>query len=144
MKKIGMLSLVGIVIVLLIAGCASNPRRHNLQRGTGIGAIAGGVAGRLLGHDEAGMWLGATIGAALGATIGNIMDQERGAIIAASQQNRRVVVYDNQGGAIEAIPGPVNQRTNCKKVTTRHWEGGKLISEEINEVCTGKKITDTY
>jgi hypothetical protein len=142
MKRIVMLSLVGLIMITLIAGC--DPHRNNLQRGTGIGAVAGGVAGRLLGHDEAGMWLGATIGAALGATIGTVMDQQREAIIAASQQNRRVVIYDNQGGAIEAIPGPVNQRTNCKKVTTRHWEGGKLIKEEINEVCTGHKATGTY
>ncbi|MEA3273013.1 MAG: glycine zipper 2TM domain-containing protein [Patescibacteria group bacterium] len=144
MKKMIRLFLVGLVVMVMVAGCAYSPQNRRLQQGAGIGAVAGGVAGRLLGHDQAGMWLGATIGTALGATIGTIMDNEREAIIVASQQNRRVVVYDNQGGAVEAIPGPVNQRTNCRKVTTRQWKGGQLLSEEINEVCTGRKTTDTY
>ena len=139
-----MLAVVGLVLVVMIAGCASDPRRYNLQRGAAIGAVAGGIAGQLIGHNAAGTYLGATIGTIVGATVGTIMDQQREAIIAASRSNERVVIYDNQGGAIEAIPGPVNQRTNCKKVTTRHWEGGGLISEKINEVCTGHKATGTY
>ena len=143
MKKIGMLSLVGIVIVLLIAGCAYDPHRYNLQRGAVIGAVAGGIAGQLIGHNAAGTYLGATIGTIVGGTVGTVMDQQREAIIAASRSNERVVIPDNQGGFIEAIPGPINQRTNCKKVTTRHWEDG-VMKEKIHEVCTGKKITDTY
>jgi uncharacterized protein YcfJ len=144
-RKIGILIMVGLITASVLAGCAYDPHRYRLQQGAGVGAVAGGIAGRLIGHDSAGMWLGATIGTIVGATVGNIMDQEREAVISASQQNKRVVIYnEKQSEAIEAIPGPANQQTNCKKVTTRHWKEGKLIQEETKEVCTGNKITNAY
>ena len=30
---------------------------------------------------------------------------------------------------------PVDQRTNCSKVTKRVWQDGKIVSETVEEVC---------
>ena len=41
----------------------------------------------------------------------------------------------DKGSAVEAIPTPVDQRTNCSKVTKRVWQDGKIVSETVEEVC---------
>jgi len=45
--------------------------------------------------------------------------------------DKRVVYYDNHGGAVEAIPGLVDQRTDFRKVTKRVWNKGTLVSGKI-------------
>jgi hypothetical protein len=76
--------------------------------------------------------------------IGNAVDQHDAATREAATTNKRVVYYDDQGGVFEAIPGPTDARTDCRKVTKREWKDGTLVSETIEEICEGNKSVRKY
>jgi hypothetical protein len=81
----------------------------------------------------------------LGAIFGNAVDQQHQIAREAALTNRRVVYYNDENDhAIEAIPGPEDEQTKCRKVTKREWEKGYLVSERVEEVCEGEKLTRTY
>ncbi len=142
-KKI--VSLIAIGLFLTLAACASVPReRYNTQKGALIGGGLGALTGQAIGHNPESTLIGAGVGALLGSIIGNAVDQDYEIAREAAATNKRVVYYDDRGGAVEAIPGPKNQSTQCRKVTKRVWDRGELISEKIEEVCEGEKNTDTY
>lgn len=133
------------VLVLVVGSCASIPKdRYNTQKGAAIGAGAGALMGQAIGHDTEGTLIGLAAGTVLGALVGNAIDQDHAAARDAALYDKRVVYYDNQGGAVEAIPSAVNQQTNCHKVTKRIWKDGKLIKETIEEVCEGEKQSGAY
>lgn len=141
-KTMGILYLL---LVVVIASCASMPRdRYNTQKGAAIGAGAGALLGQAIGRDTEGTLLGLAAGTVLGAIVGNAVDQEYDAARDAAQYDKRVVYYDKQGYAVEAIPEDVDQQTNCRKVTKRTWKNGKLISETVEEICEGEKYSRDY
>ena len=145
MKKIG--TIVALVFLLsILAGCASDPSRYNTQRGAGWGAGLGGIIGALAFQSNSwqGLLIGAAAGAIVGAVVGNTVDQQEQAKRDAAKSNKRVIYYDNNDGAVEAIPLASNQQTNCKKIRTRIWEKGEIISDTIEEVCKGTKNSPTY
>jgi hypothetical protein len=109
-----------------------------------MGAGLGAVAGQAIGRNTESTLLGAGIGTLLGAIMGNAVDQSHAAAREAAVTNKRVVYYDDRGGAVEAIPGPVDQHTKCRKVTKRVWDKGTLVSEKVEEVCEGEKFTRSY
>jgi len=135
-------------LMLGVVSCATTnvpPDRYNTQKGAAVGAAVGALFGQAIGRDTEGTLLGAGIGTLLGSIIGNAVDQSHQAARDAAVTNKRVVYYDNQGGAVEAIPGPLNQqRTNCRKVTKRVWDKGTLISETVEEICEGEKTSGEY
>jgi uncharacterized protein YcfJ len=137
-----------VALMLGIVSCATTnvpPDRYNTQRGAAVGAAVGALFGQAIGRDTEGTLLGAGIGTLLGAIVGNAVDQSHQAARDAAVTNKRVVYYDNQGGAVEAIPGPIDQqRTNCRKVTKRVWDKGMLKSETVEEICEGEKSSGTY
>ena len=135
-----------LTILCLTASCAGvPPDRYNTQKGAAVGAGIGALMGQAIGRDTEGTLLGAGIGTLLGAIVGNAADQSYQAARDAAITNKRVVYYDNQGGAVEAIPGPADQqRTDCRKVTKRVWDRGKLISESVEEICEGEKTSGDY
>jgi len=121
--------------------------RYNTQKGAAVGAGIGALLGQALGKDTGGTLLGAGIGTLIGAIAGNAVDQEYQATKAAAQTNKRVVYVDDHGGAVEAIPKPMNreqQETNCRKVTKRVWNKGEIVSETIEEICEGEKTSRDY
>ena len=121
------------------------PDRYNTQKGAAMGAGVGALMGQAIGRDTEATLLGAGIGTLLGAITGNAVDQSYQAVRDAAVTNKRVVYYDDRGGAVEAIPGPVSQQqTDCRKVTKRVWNKGELISETVEEICEGEKRTATY
>jgi hypothetical protein len=137
--------LVLLVMTTSLVSCATaNHQRYNTQRGAAVGAGVGALAGQAIGRNTESTLIGAAVGTLLGAIVGNAQDQTHAAAREAAATNKRVVYYDDQGGALEAVPGPVNQRTNCRKVTKRHWEKGQLMSETVEEVCEGQKNTRDY
>lgn len=141
MKK-SILSILLIGIVFLISSCATVPQdRYGTQRGAAVGAGIGALLGQAIGRDTEGTLLGAGIGTLLGAIVGNAADQSYDAAREAAKTSKRVVYLDEQGGAVEAIPGPINQNTSCRKVTKRVWDKGTLVSENVEEVCEGQKRT---
>ena len=134
-----------LVLVMFIVSCAAAPPdRYNTQRGAAVGAGVGALIGQAIGHNTEGTLIGLAAGTILGALVGNAVDQDYEAARDAAHYDKQVIYYDRQGGAVEVIPEPVNQRTNCRKVTKRTWKDGKLISETIEEICEGEKRTRDY
>lgn len=137
--------IISLVLIAVIASCASIPKdRYNTQKGAAIGAGAGALIGQAIGHDTEGTLIGLAAGTVLGALVGNAIDQDYEVAREAAYYDKRVVYYDREGSAVEAIPMGVNQQTNCHKVTKRTWKDGKLITETIEEVCEGEKQSSDY
>jgi len=144
MKK-SILRLLLLSVMFLSVSCATIPEdRYNTQKGAVIGAGIGALLGQAIGRDTEGTLLGAGIGTVIGAIAGNAVDQDYQAAKDAAMLNKRVVYVDDQGRAVEAIPIQSSQQTNCRKVTTRHWDNGQLLSESIEEICEGEKRTRDY
>lgn len=134
-----------VILTMVIVSCAPMPPdRYNTQRGAAIGAGAGALIGQAIGRNTESTLIGLAAGTILGALVGNASDQSYAAQREASRTGKQVVYYDDHGGAVETIPGPMNQRTNCRKVTKRQWKNGQLISETVEEICEGKKKTGDY
>jgi len=144
-----------------LVSCASTPGYYNTQRGAAIGAGIGALAGQSIGRNTEGTLLGAGIGTVAGAILGNAVDQDQQMSREASRHQRRADNYryqrngshndydhydydDNDGTYVETIPGPVDQYTNCHKVTKRVWKKGVLVSEKVEEVCEGEKHSRDY
>lgn len=142
-------TLKGIVILIvlaLIASCAGRQYdRFNTQRGAAIGAGFGALTGQLIGRNAKSTLIGAGVGTLVGAIVGNAVDQERQIAREAAVTNRRIVYYDQaEDHAIEAIPGPEDQHTKCRKVTKREWDKGYLVSEHVEEICEGEQLSRKY
>jgi uncharacterized protein YcfJ len=140
------ISIALIAILSITTSCATVPHdRYNTQKGAAVGAGVGALMGQAIGRDTEATLLGAGIGTLLGAITGNAVDQGHQAAREAAVTNKRVVYYDDRGGAVEAIPGPTSsQQTDCRKVTKRVWNNGELISETVEEICEGEKRTTSY
>jgi uncharacterized protein YcfJ len=136
-------AVVVLTATLFLISCG-NPNRYNTQRGAAIGAGVGALAGQLIGGNTKGTLIGAGVGTLLGAIVGNAVDQERQVAVEAAAMDKRIVYYDNKDRAIEAIPGPEDQHTKCRKVTMREWDRGNLVSEKVEEVCEGEKVSRYY
>lgn len=138
-------AIVVLTLILFLISCAGgNPNRFNTQRGAAIGAGVGALAGQLIGRNTKGTLIGAGVGTLIGAIVGNAVDQERQAAVEAAAMDKRIVYYDNKDHAIEAIPEPEDQHTKCRKVTMREWDRGNLVSEKVEEVCEGEKVSRYY
>ena len=145
MKQLRNGLLMLIVLAFLISCASTYPDRYNTQRGAAIGAGLGAISGGLIGRDTRSTLLGAGVGTLLGAIVGNAVDQQHQIYREAALTNKRIVYYDHKTDhAIEAIPGPEDQHTKCRKVTKREWEKGYLVSERVEEVCEGEKLTGEY
>lgn len=141
--KTGMIILVALGLLVSCAGVPSD--RFNTQRGAAFGAGFGALAGQLIGRNTQSTLLGAGVGTLVGALVGNAVDQQSQIAREAAATNRRIVYYDEQKDhAIEAIPGPEDQQTKCRKVTKREWDKGYLVSERVEEICEGEKISRRY
>jgi uncharacterized protein YcfJ len=138
------LAVVILIAITFLVSCMGNPNRYNTQRGAAIGAGVGALAGQMIGRNTKSTLIGAGVGTLLGAIVGNAVDQERQAAVEAAAMDKRIVYYDNRDRAIEAIPGPEDQHTKCRKVTMREWDRGNLVSEKVEEVCEGEKVTKYY
>ena len=135
-----------ILVLIFFISCAGGHSNHyNTQRGAAIGAGFGALAGQLVGRNTKSTVIGAGVGSLVGAIVGNAVDQERQIAREAAMTNRKIVYYERkQDHAIEAIPGPEDQHTKCRKVTKREWDKGYLVSERVEEICEGEKVSRNY
>ena len=141
--KSGIFILIGLAFITSCAGRQYD--RFNTQRGAAIGAGFGALTGQLIGRNTKSTLVGAGVGTLVGAIFGNAVDQERQIAREAAVTNRRIVYYDQEEDhAIEAIPGPEDQHTKCRKVTKREWDKGYLVSERVEEICEGEKLSSQY
>jgi hypothetical protein len=109
-----------------------------------VGGGLGALLGQAIGHNTQGTLIGLASGAVLGALVGNAQDQSYSAARSAADTGKRVVYYDDHGGAVEAAPMGMNQSTNCRKVQKKVWSNGQVVSDTIEEVCEGSKTTGQY
>lgn len=89
-----------------------------------------------------GFLIGATLGALAGATLTDVSMQ---ASREAAESGRPVEYRTTDGrGVYRADPVEYNVATKCHKVQERVWEDGKLIKDEVKEVCEGQKTESRY
>jgi hypothetical protein len=133
------LILTVLALLVALAGCT---QYH--ARGAGTGGAIGGIAGALL--DDSNRWRGGVWGAALGAIAGATLTEiSMQASREAAQSNRPVEYRTTDGrGRYQAYPVDYNQQTNCHKVQERVWEDGRLIKNQVKEVCEGNKTEPRY
>ncbi len=138
MKKIISFILV-LMFLTAVAGCTA----YHAQ-GAGAGGAVGGIAGALL--DRHNPWRGGVIGAALGAIMGaTLTDISMQASQEAIRQDRPVEYRTTDGrGIYQAYPLGVDEKTKCHKVQERIWEDGRLVKDQIKEVCEGEKTERRY
>ena len=145
MKRPIHLLLMLMALAVLVSCAGRHSHHYNTQRGAVIGAGVGALSGHILGRDGKAALIGAGVGTLLGAVVGNAVDQQHQIAREAAVSDRRIVYYDHREDyAIEAIPGPRDQQTKCRKVTKREWDKGYLVSEKVEEICEGEKQTPTY
>ncbi|OIP50775.1 MAG: hypothetical protein AUK28_01335 [Desulfobacterales bacterium CG2_30_60_27] len=143
--KKGLGAAVLAVFCFTAFACAPmNSEQYNTQRGAAIGGGLGALLGQAIGHNTQGTIIGLASGAVLGALVGNAQDQSYAATRSAADSGKRVVYYDDHGGAVEAAPMGMNQSTNCHKVQKKVWSNGQVVSDTIEEVCEGTKQTGQY
>ncbi|MGD0883286.1 MAG: hypothetical protein ABSA46_00170 [Thermodesulfovibrionales bacterium] len=128
MKKEAMVFL--ILVVLPLAACT--PYHTS---GAGAGGAEGGITGTILDHSNPwrGGVIGAVGGAIAGATIADI--SYRGAQEAA--RAGRPVEYrtENGRGRYYAEPQEYNPQTRCRRVHERVWADGRLVKDQVREIC---------
>ncbi|MEW6418454.1 MAG: glycine zipper 2TM domain-containing protein [Nitrospirota bacterium] len=138
MKEIVSLMLVFSLLISLF-GCTP----YHAQ-GAGAGAAVGGIAGALLDHRNP--WRGGIIGAALGAVAGaTLVDISMRASQEAAASGRPVEYRTEDGrGVYRAEPIDYDAQKKCHKIHERVWEDGKLVKDEVREVCESEKYERGY
>jgi hypothetical protein len=142
MKK---LMSVGLLSAFMITSCATTymPSQSTYEGGL-IGAATGATAGAILSHDN--KWKGGVIGGVIGALAGATISEiaKRGAIESA-QTNQPVRYQSNDGRVVyQAQPEGYDAQTRCHKVHERIYEDGKLVKDQVKEVCESDKTEGNY
>lgn len=138
MKKI-----LSLLLIVAVAGVTFSCTPYHSQ-GAGVGAAVGGIGGALL--DRRNPWRGGVIGGALGAVLGaTLADVSVQASREAAMTNKPVEYRTEDGrGVYRADPAGYNAQTNCRKVQERVWQDGRLVKDEIREVCEGQRQEQRY
>lgn len=133
---------IEILLILLLLPLSACTRYHT--KGPAVGGATGGVTGTSLDHKNP--WRGGVTGAApgtiAGATLADIA--YRGSREAV--RSGRPVEYNTEDGRgrYYAEPMDYSASTNCRKVHERIWEDGRLVKDQLREVCQGTKYDRRY
>ena len=141
MKKIALYCLSIVVLV----GCATmQPTTPRTYEGAGVGSVIGGIAGALL--DQHNPWRGGVIGGALGAVAGASLTEISARAAREAAVSQRPVEYRTEDGrgVYRADPISYDARTKCTKIRERVWENGRLVKDQVREVCQGTKYERRY
>ena len=132
------------VVALISLTFLSVSCSHHAQSGAAAGGTAGATAGALI--DEENPWRGAVVGGFIGAAFGGTLAEISYKASREAAYERRTVVYESENGyrTIEADPVEFDARTNCHKVRERVWDDGKLVKNEVREVCESDKSEPVY
>ena len=138
---------VMIVTSFVVTSCTPidpYPSSQRTYQGAAAGAAVGSVAGLLI--DKNNRWRGAMIGGLLGAALGGTVTEiSQRASREAAQEGKPVVYQSNDGfQRVEATPVDYNQNTDCHKIRERIWQDGKLVKDEVKEVCESDKTEPVY
>ena len=112
--------------------------------GAGACGAIGGVAGALL--DRHNPWRGGVIGAVLGGLAGaTITDVSMRASQEAAATGKTVQYVTEDGrGVYRADPIDYNAQTKCHKVHEIVTENGRVVKDQIREVCESDKTEPRY
>ncbi len=137
----GILVMVLLCLVVVVS-CA--PTSQYTYPGAGAGAVLGGIAGALL--DRHNPWRGGLIGAGIGGLFGGTVTELSARASREAAMNNHPVEYRTEDGRgiYRADPEGYNAETKCHKIHERVWEDGKLMKDEIKEVCEGTKYERKY
>lgn len=141
MKKITLWIVVGVLSVGLLSSCATTEQTY---KGAGIGGALGALAGALVDRDN--RWRGAIVGGALGAALGGTVTEISARASREAAESGRAVTYESSDGyqRIEASPLAYNAVTRCHKIREKVWQDGKLVKDEVREICESEKTENTY
>jgi hypothetical protein len=137
MKKI--IAIFMILVLLPLAACTP----YHTQ-GAVTGGAVGGVAGALLDHHNP--WRGGVIGAALGAVVGATLADISYRASRESYETGRPVEYRTEDGRgiYRAEPLDYDTRTRCRRIHERVWEDGRLVKDEVREICESRRYERGY
>ncbi len=133
---------VTIVMILALLPLAACTQYHT--EGAVTGGAVGGITGAILDHRNP--WRGGVIGAALGAALGaTIADISYRASREAYATGRPVEYRTEDGrGIYRAEPLDYDARTRCRKIHERVWEDGRLVKDQVREVCESTRYERGY
>ena len=135
--------IVLMIVTAALLGTTFGCTPYHAQ-GAGTGAAVGGMTGAIL--DSRNPWRGGVIGGVLGAILGaTITDISMQASREAYMHNRPVEYRTEDGrGVYRADPIGGDDRTKCKKIQERVWEDGRLVKDQVREVCEGERHERRY
>ncbi len=135
-----MLPLVLLAATFFSLSCASQQSNQSAAVGAGLGALAGALI------DEDNRWRGAVIGGLIGGALGGALSEIQQQAAREAVAEGRPVVYESKDGyrRVEAVPYGYDAETNCHKVRNRVWEDGRLVKDEVTEVCESRKTQPGY
>ena len=128
--------LFAIFVILALLPLAACTPYHT--QGAVTGGAVGGVAGALLDHHNP--WRGGVIGAALGAVVGATLSDISYRASREAYDSGRTVEYRTEDGrgVYRADPMDYNSRTRCRRIHERVWEDGRLVRDQVREVCESR------
>jgi outer membrane protein OmpA-like peptidoglycan-associated protein len=114
----------------IISGCASN--MSNTQKGAGIGAVLGALAGKGTGDNDKSRYVwGAALGAIAGSAIGSYMDKQEEAF-RDELSGSGVEVY-REGDSIRlSIPGNITFSTGSSAIVTGFYPVLEDVAKVLN------------
>ncbi|GAA0853525.1 OmpA family protein [Aliiglaciecola litoralis] len=118
------------VSFLIVSGCASNA--SNTQKGAGIGAVIGAIAGKGTGDNDKSRYVwGAALGALAGGAIGAYMDKQEEEF-RKELSNSGVEVY-REGDTIRlSIPGNITFATGKANIVTDFYPVLNDVAKVLN------------
>lgn len=136
---------IGLLTAFMITSCAETYRpTQTTYEGGLIGAVTGATAGAILTDNN--KWKGGVIGGVIGALAGATISEiaKRGSVEAA--QTNQPVRYQSSDGRVvyQAEPAGYDAQTRCHKVHEKIYENGKLVKDQIKEVCESNKTEGNY
>ena len=130
-------------LLLLVVSISSGCSQHG-QTGAAVGGTLGALTGVIIDDDN--RWRGAAVGGAIGAALGGALGEISYKASREAVREGRPVVYESEDGyrRVEASPVGYNQETKCHKVRERVWDDGRLIKDEVKEICESEKTEPVY
>lgn len=134
MRKICAVGVLMAFATLTLGACAADSLSPRTGQGAAVGGGLGAVAGALI--DKNNRWRGAVIGGVIGAVAGGTLTEISARAGREAAQSGRAVSYESTDGFQRVEAEPVaSADPKCKKVRERVYQEGKLMREQIREIC---------